>query len=166
MPVAGVANVGQQIKLKAKVTPDGAKVTEYLWTVAGDDGTIEGGSVGRALGELIVGKGGKDIPVEQFTAAGDGFRIDFGYRPNGVTNYLHAISLERDLNQSKLLSYTFWRIRQTTEARMTAIVADGDPSLPMVQSCRQILAGGEIAIQPLAGIDSFLDGVGRELRPL
>ena len=116
----------------------------------------------RALWDLL----NKDIPVEQFTAAGDGFRIDFGYRPNGVTNYLHAISLERDLNQSKLLSYTFWRIRQKTEARMTAIVADGDPALPMVQSCRQILTGGEIAIQPLSEIDSFLDGVGRELRPL
>ena len=108
----------------------------------------------------------KDVPVEQFTAAGDGFRIDFGYRPNGVTKYLHAISLERDLNQSKLLSYTFWRIRQTTEARMTAIVADGDSALPMVRSCRQILAGGGIAIQPLSGIDSFLDGVIRELNPL
>ena len=116
----------------------------------------------RDLWDLL----GKDIPVEQFTAAGDGFRIDFGYRPNGVTKYLHAISLERDLNQSKLLSYTFWRIRQTTEARMTAIVADGDPTLPLVQSCRQILTAGEIAIQPLSEIDSFLEGVNQELRPL
>ncbi len=49
---------------------------------------------------------------------------------------------------------------------MTAIVADGDPSFPLVRSCRQILAGGGIAIQPLSEIDSFLDAVGRELRPL
>jgi len=50
----------------------------------------------------------KDISVEQFTAPGDGFRIDFGYRPNGVPQYLHALSLERDWTQAKLLSYTFW----------------------------------------------------------
>ena len=83
----------------------------------------------------------RDVPVEEFTAPGDGFRIDFAYRPNGgvpdgrlarwgangVTKYLHAISLERDWNQSKLLCYTFWRIREKTKAQMTAIVADADP---------------------------------------
>lgn len=106
----------------------------------------------------------RDIPVAEFTAPGDGFRIDFAYRPNGVTKYLHAISLERDWNQSKLLCYTFWRIREKSSAHMTAIVSDADPNLAAVESCRRILAGAEIALQPLSLLDPYLDGVSRELR--
>ncbi len=106
----------------------------------------------------------KDVPVADFTAPGDGFRIDFAYRPNGVTNYLHAISLERDWNQAKLLSYTFWKIREKTKARMTAIVADPFPGIPAAASCREILVGAQIQIQPLSLLDSYLEGVRHELR--
>ena len=110
----------------------------------------------------------QDVPVAAFTAPGDGFRIDFSYRPNGVTKYLHAISLERDWNQAKLLSYTFWRIREKSKAEMTAIVSDealvsSNVALAAAQSCREILAGAQIAIQPLSGIDAYLEGVGREM---
>ena len=121
----------------------------------------------------------KDVPVAEFTAPGDGFRIDFSYRPNGVTKYLHAISLERDWNQAKLLSYTFWRIREKSQAAMTAIVADealvasnvaleatnvtSSGVRAAAQSCREILAGAQIAIQPLSGIDAYLQGVAREM---
>ena len=105
----------------------------------------------------------KDIPVEEFTAPGDGFRIDFSYRPNGIRRYLHALSLDRDWNQAKLLSYTFWRIREKTEASMTAIVADADGALPAIQSCRQILSDSHVAIQPLSDLDRFLQAVRGEL---
>lgn len=126
----------------------------------------------HALWERIV----KDVPVAEFTAPGDGFRIDFSYRPNGVTKYLHALSLQRDWNQAKLLSYTFWRIREKSPAQMTAIVADealvssdaalaaSNVALAAAQSCREILAGAQIAIQPLSGIDTYLEGVKREMR--
>ena len=107
----------------------------------------------------------RDVAVDEFTAPGDGFRIDFAYRPNGVTKYLHAISLERDWNQSKLLSYTFWRIQQKSNAQMTAIVADADSNEERAASCRRILADARIAIQPLSQADSYLEGVSRELRP-
>ena len=108
----------------------------------------------------------RDISVEQFTAPGDGFRIDFGYRPNGVMQYLHALSLERDWTQTKLLGYTFWRIREKTEARLTAIVADADPLLPAVQSCRRILTESRIALEPLSRLDSFLETVRHEFGPV
>jgi len=101
----------------------------------------------------------RDVPVDQFTAPGDAFRIDFGYRPNGTVQYLHALSLERDWTQAKLLGYTYWRMREKTQARMTAIVADADAGLQAVQSCRIILAEAQIAVQPLSGIDAFLDQV-------
>ncbi len=106
----------------------------------------------------------RDVSVEQFTAPGDAFRIDFSYRPNGVVQYLHALSLERDWTQAKLLGYTYWRIREKTEARLTAIVADSDPALPAVQSCRKILTEAQIAVEPLSRVDAFLGGLS-EPRP-
>ena len=111
----------------------------------------------------LVDRLSRDVPVNEFTAAGDTFRIDFAYRPNGITKYLHAISLERDWNQSKVLGYTFMRIREKTAARMTAVVADADPDLVAVQSCRHILAGAQITLQPLSQLDPFLEEVSREL---
>ena len=107
----------------------------------------------------------RDVSVEQFTAPGDGFRVDFRYKPNGVAQYLHALSLERDWTQAKLLGYTYWRIREKTEARLTAIVADSDPTLLAAQSCRRILTEAEIAVEPLSGLDVFLDGILSESRP-
>ncbi len=47
---------------------------------------------------------------------------------------------------------------------MTAIVADADPDNAAVASSRQILAGAEIAVQPLSLLDPYLAGVRRELR--
>lgn len=105
----------------------------------------------------------KDIAVEEYTAPGDRFHIDYGYRPNGVRKYFHALSLERDWTQAKLLSYTFWRIREKTAAQLTAVVADADPALPSVQSCRQILTGAQISLAPLSRLDPFLEAIRREL---
>jgi hypothetical protein len=101
----------------------------------------------------------RDVPVEQFTAPGDAFRIDFRFRPNGVAHFLHALSLERDWTQAKLLGYTYWRIRENSDARLTAIVADADPALPAVQSCRRILTDAEIAVEPLSRVDTVLDRI-------
>ena len=106
----------------------------------------------------------KDVSVEQYTAPGDAFRIDFGGRPNGVAHYLHALSLERDWTQAKLLGYTFWRIREKTEARLTAIVADADSTLPSVESCRRILTEARIAVEPLSRLDPFFASVREEFR--
>jgi hypothetical protein len=104
----------------------------------------------------------RDVSVEQFTAPGDGFRIDFRIRPNGVVAYLHALSLERDWTQAKLLGYTYWRIRETIDARLTAVVADADPGLPAVRSCRRILTEAQIAVEPLSRVDALLDTMRRE----
>ena len=108
----------------------------------------------------------RNIAVEEFTAPGDAFRIDFAYRPNGITKYWHALSLEHDWNQAKVLSYTFGRIHQRTPAAMTAIVADTAPELAAAQSCRRILLDTGIALQPLSGLDGFLEQVRGEIGPL
>ncbi|OFV97535.1 MAG: hypothetical protein A3F68_11665 [Acidobacteria bacterium RIFCSPLOWO2_12_FULL_54_10] len=106
----------------------------------------------------------KQVSVSEFTAPGDHFHVDFAYRPNGVRKYIHALSLDRDWNQAKLLSYTFWRIRQKAEASMTAVVAEADWGSPSTNSVSKILSEAQIAIQPLAGMDPWLEGIGREFR--
>ena len=108
----------------------------------------------------------QNVSVAEFTAPGDAFRLDFSYRPNGLTKYLHALSLESDWNQAKVLSYTFWKIRARQPATLTAIVADAHPEPAAAQSCRKLLLGAEIQLQPLSGLDGFLEGVGNEMRPL
>ena len=105
----------------------------------------------------------RNVSVEQFTAPGDAFRIDFRFRPNGVVQYLHALSLERDWTQAKLLGYTYWRIREKTDARLTAVVADSDPTLAAVESCRRILTDAQIAVEPLSRVDALLGRISSEL---
>jgi DUF3037 family protein len=109
----------------------------------------------------------RNVPVDEFTAPGDTFRIDFCYRPNGVTNFLHALSLERDRNQAKVLSYTFGRIRARTAATLTAVVAEevASSSPLAAQGSGQILLDAGIAIQPLATLDRLLDRMQPELGP-
>lgn len=106
----------------------------------------------------------RNVPVAEFTAPGDGFRIDFSWQPNGTANYLHALALEHDWNQAKVLSYTAWRIRQRIRARVTAVVADTDSPRPAAESCRRLLMDSGIALQPLHQLDGFLEGVRREMR--
>ena len=108
----------------------------------------------------------KNISVEEFTTPGDRFQIDFSYRPNGVTKYLHALSLEHDWNQAKVLSYTFSKIRARIPAAITAIVADESPRLAAAQSCQRILLDSEISVQPLSSLDALVDQIQQELGPV
>lgn len=107
----------------------------------------------------------KEVSVDAFTVPGDTFRINYAYRPNGVTKYLHAISLERDWNQAKLLSYTSWRIREKIPAQFTAVVADPKPDSSAVEGCRRILTDSDIQIRPLSALDPYLEEISRELGP-
>ena len=111
------------------------------------------------------------VSVERFTAPGDAFRIDHMYPSNGMTSgavngntkYIHALSLQQDWNQAKVLSYTFGRIQQRGRAELTAIVGDTTHGLAMAESCRKILAEADIAVQPLAGLDAFLKKLEKEV---
>ena len=105
----------------------------------------------------------RNIPVDEFTAPGDRFQIDFSYRPNGVTKYLHALSLEHDWNQAKVLSYTFAKIRARMPAALTAIVAEENPPQAAARSCQRILLDAGIAVHPLTALDGLVDQMRREL---
>jgi hypothetical protein len=48
----------------------------------------------------------KQIAVATYTKPGDPLRIDCGYRPNGVVRMFHAVSLENDADDAKLLAFS------------------------------------------------------------
>lgn len=48
----------------------------------------------------------KRILAATYTSPGDPLRIDCGYRPNGVVRMFHAISLEGDLEATKVLAFS------------------------------------------------------------
>ncbi len=122
----------------------------------------------RRIGESLKrhhleGRVQSGFSVEEFTAPGDRFQIDYAYKPNGVTKLLHALSLDQDWNRAKILSCTFWRIRERMQTSLTAIVGDLSPRSPAAAACARMLEDSDIAIQPVSGLDDYLDGVRGEL---
>ncbi len=114
----------------------------------------------------------KRIPVATWTHPGDPFTFDYGYRPpliegkpNGHIRFIHALSLKRDAELAKVLVYTLEHVRRKEAADLTAIVegraGQGDEPAAL---CQRILEEGQVAIQPLAGVEAFAQSVRAELR--
>jgi hypothetical protein len=99
------------------------------------------------------------VPIEQFTHAGDPFKLDYSYRYNGTRGYLHAIALDRDASQAKVLAYTASSIhRQVSNAVFTAVTdAAPDSANPRHRFIAQTLADGNIAVLPLSQIERFAE---------
>lgn len=97
--------------------------------------------------------------VDEFTVSGNRFQIDYAYKPNGVTKLLHALSLDQDWNKGKILGYTFWRIRERVQARLTAPVGDLSPGSSTAESCARMLKDSDLAIQSISGLDDYMYGV-------
>lgn len=106
----------------------------------------------------------KRIPVRRWTQPGDPFTFDYGYKPNGVIHFVHALSLQHDTQLAKTLIYTLDCVRRHDAADLTAVVG----TLPEVHdeaaiAARDILLEGHASIQPLAGIEAFAESISREL---
>ncbi len=76
----------------------------------------------------ILGKLEHRVPVEEFTHPGDPLKLDYGYRYNGTRGYLHAIALDRDVSQSKVLAYTAESIRARLPNSIFTAVTNAEPS--------------------------------------
>lgn len=105
----------------------------------------------------------RGVRVEEFTHRGDRFRFDFGYRRNGHLGFLHTLTLEREVDRAKVLAYTMERIRtrlaaQKLSARCTAVV-EGPPESETAELAARILAEQEIALTPVAALESFATGL-------
>jgi len=101
-----------------------------------------------------------DVAVGHFVSPRFSFRVDYAYRPNGRTHYLHALSLHHDMNDAPRLCFVFDRIRaQRGDAdAMTAIV---DDSLPA--DTRDLLASSRIQPCPVSKLDDLALTVRQDL---
>ena len=107
----------------------------------------------------------KRIPASRWTRPGDLFTFDFGYKPNGVIQLIHALSLRRDTQLAKSLVYTLDRVKKKDPAHLTAVVeSEGGTADAAAIATEGILQEAGVDIQPLAGIVPFLERIARELK--
>jgi Protein of unknown function (DUF3037) len=107
----------------------------------------------------ILGKLEHRVPVEEFTHPGDPLKLDYGYRYDGTRGYLHAIALDRDVSQSKVLAYTAESIRARMPNSIFTAVTDAEPA-PENSRHRftvETLRAQEISILPLGQIEQFAE---------
>ena len=96
------------------------------------------------------------VKVEEFTAAGDPFRLDFGWQ-NGTRGFLHSVALGRDPGQAKVLAYTAAAVREKIpDAEFTAIT-EVPPQRGTTghQFTMSLLESSNIQVVPLAELDRY-----------
>jgi hypothetical protein len=113
----------------------------------------------------------RKVPAARWTGEGDPFTFDYGYRPlevagrpNGHYRFIHALTLKGDADLAKLLAYTIGKVREKEPADLSAVVdarAARDDETALFS--QRTLEEAEIALVPLAEVDSFAQSVAREL---
>ncbi|HET9179147.1 MAG TPA: DUF3037 domain-containing protein [Terriglobia bacterium] len=113
----------------------------------------------------------RNIGAARWTQPNDPFTFDFGYRPveaerkpNGHMKFVHAVSLQRDVELAKVLVYTMDHVRRSEPAELTAVVermaGKEDEAAAVSQS---ILTEAGISIQPLEYADLYAQSIRAEL---
>src|SRR5271165_4990490 len=75
--------------------------------------------------------GRRDIALANYGSKGDPLKIDFGYRPNGVIKMFQAVSLETDVDEAKVLAFSYPALREglrraeNAGSELTAVVEEG-----------------------------------------
>jgi len=98
------------------------------------------------------------VEVGSFVSPRFAFQMDYGYRPNGRSRYLHALSLRHDMNDAPRLCFVFERIRGRADATLTAVV---DDSLP--EDTRELLGSSGIEACAVAKLDGLALAVRQDL---
>lgn len=101
-----------------------------------------------------------EVPVGSFVSPRFSFHLDYAYRPNGRTHYIHALSLRHDMSDAPRLCFVFDRIRaqRGEEVALTAVV---DDSLPA--DTRELLGSSLIRPYPVSKVDELALAVRDEL---
>jgi hypothetical protein len=113
----------------------------------------------------------KRIPASQWTAVGDPFVFDFGYKPpaatgkpNGRLKLIHALSLGRDPKLVEALKWTFDRVLDKESCHLTVGHEDkADLSNPVVRFSQGILQHEHIRLVPVSGFDEYAQSIRAEL---
>jgi hypothetical protein len=113
----------------------------------------------------------KRIPAERWTAKGDPFHFDFGYRlavagghPNGQVKLIHALSLHRDNELAHVLANTIRYVRRQEPADLTALI-DGPPGRgdTTARHSHRLLMDADVTLRPIAEVEDFARSVSKEL---
>jgi hypothetical protein len=113
----------------------------------------------------------KHIPASQWTAVGDPFVFDFGYKPpeqagkpNGRLKLIHTLSLQRDSELAKALKWTFDRVLDKESCHLTVGHEDKpEPSHPLVRFSQDVLRHEHIRLVPVSGFDEYAQSIRAEL---
>jgi hypothetical protein len=113
----------------------------------------------------------KRIPASQWTAVGDPFVFDFGYKPpaqtgkpNGRLKLIHTLSLRRDPKHVEALKWTFDRVLDKEFCHLTVGHEDRpDLSNPVVHFSQGVLQHEHIRLVPVSGFDEYAQSIRAEL---
>ena len=113
----------------------------------------------------------KQIAVAAYTYKGDPLKIDCGYRPNGVIQMFHGVSLERDVNEAKVMGFSFPQMvagmarEEKAEARLTAVVEDGlDRSDEGIEFALTMMERSGIVVARVGEMGELAERARREMR--
>ncbi len=89
------------------------------------------------------------------------FTFDYGYQPNGVVKYVHALALRNDVSDASKLCFAFDKMRAATAdpPELTAVVDDAFPD-----DTRELLASSSVATCVVSKLDPMAYSIRRELR--
>jgi hypothetical protein len=109
------------------------------------------------------------IPVAEYTGAGDPLRIDCGYRPNGIMKMFHAVALMASADPATTLAFKYPRIVQGLKqkniaAELTAIVDTLETTHSGVAFAVGVLQQAGINLALTEELPAIADRVRRELR--
>jgi hypothetical protein len=113
----------------------------------------------------------KHIPASQWTAPGDPFVFDFGYKPapptdkpNGRVKLIHTLSLQKDPILVEALKWTFDRVLDKESCHLTVGHEDNpDPNNPRVRFSQGVLQHEHIRLVPVSGFDEYAHSIRAEL---
>ena len=96
------------------------------------------------------------VHVEEFTAPGDPFRLDFGWQ-NGTRGFLHSVALGRDAGQAKVLAFTAAAVREKIPAAEFVAITEVSPQAGnrRQEFAASLLESSEIQVVPLGGLDEY-----------
>jgi len=108
----------------------------------------------------------RGVPVEKYTAPGDPMRIDFAYRRNGTTGFVHSIALGRDPGQAKLLAFTAGAIREEIPNSEFLAVTEREPARGNKRDefVLKILEEPKVRVMPLGELRKWAEDVAPLLR--
>jgi hypothetical protein len=118
----------------------------------------------------------KDIAAAEFTRPGDPFKVDFGYRANGVLHMFQALSLAEQagsvqVNAAKALAFSYEGMKegliqkQHLESDLVAVVEDGlDANDASTGFALAMLAESDIQIARVADMPAIAERVRVEMK--